>query len=591
MQTDSIYQLIRGIQFFDSLTDETLKKLSAQMSMRSLKGGEYLMKQGDPADCLYILAHGRLQVSVKTPKGQEARVGEIGVGDIVGEMALLTDLPRSATVRAVRDCRLVKIDRALFESIIKEHTQAAMGIVSECVKRLLPNFMEKKHRVKTICIVPCDKAVDIRSVAEHLSTALGKYVRIKLIRSDDPELKSRWQDDRSALYDWLRENEQAHDLVVYLADHDLNEFTELAISQSDKILRVTTPEAQLNESLVQYINQSSAVFAEKYLVIVHPASTKMPENTVAILKKITCAEHFHVKQAADYERLARYLLGRSIAVVFSGGGLRGIAHHGLITALYERGIPIDMASGTSFGALPALFAGLGITPDAMLDVWKAIIDKIKKVVDITLPMAALTKGEVLYELLSGVLPPAIYMEDLWIPTFCVSTNVANFSSVIHRTGPAWEAVRASMSIPGIFPPVIRGNEILVDGASMNNLPVDLMGTLNNQGTILASVASGKPNQTHYTGYTGGLSGWRMLLHTKDHIVPNIIETMLSASLSASTLHQERMVAAADYAFDLGVDGYKLLDAEHWEQIRATGYDNAVKLLDQYGLTLPKLVSD
>jgi NTE family protein len=144
-----------------------------------------------------------------------------------------------------------------------------------------------------------------------------------------------------------------------------------------------------------------------------------------------------------------------------------------------------------------------------------------------------------------------------------------------------------MSIPGIFPPVIQGESVLVDGASMNNLPVDLMGTLNNQGTIIASIASGKPNRTHYAGYTEGLSGWRVLSdvlsHSHDQLVPSIIETMLAASLSASTLHQERMCEAADYTFDLGVGHYKLLEINRWEEIRELGYRNALKLIDESDL--------
>jgi predicted acylesterase/phospholipase RssA len=592
MQTQAIYQLIRGIKVFDTVSDDMLRLLADSMSLVAINGGDYLMRQGEPADCLYILAHGRLIVSVKTPHEADHKIGEIGVGDIVGEMALLTDLPRSATVRAVRDCQLVKIDRPLFKSIIQNHTQAAMGVVSECVKRLLPHFTEKKHGVKTLCILPCDAMVDMVKFASTLCDAFKKYINIKILHARDPELIEKRKQDSSALYTWLADLETKHDLLVYIADHALNDFTKLALSQSDKLIRVTSPKAELNQELVNYVNQSKTILADKYLVVVHPPETKMPSGTAKLLAALPSTQHFHVAQPDDYQRVARYMLGRSVSVVFSGGGLRGIAHQGLITAFYERNLPIDLASGTSFGSLPAVFCGLKITPDEMLEVWKSIVEKIKKVVDVTLPLAAISKGEVLYDLLTQVVPPSIMMEDLWIPCFSVSTNISTFTPKMHTRGPAWEAIRASLSIPGIFPPVIDGDDVLVDGASMNNLPVDLMATMNNQGTIMASIASGKPAHIHYAGYDQSLSGWRMISelfhHSVPAIVPSIVETMLTASLAASTLHQERMATTADYTFDLGVDHYKLLDIVHWMQIRETGYQTALKLIDLYGLSPEKL---
>lgn len=588
MQTEAIYNLIRTISIFNSVPDDTLRVLAGEMSMLSIKGGQTLIQQGEAADCLYILAHGRMLVSFEGSDGVSHKVGEIGVGDVVGEMALLTDLPRSASVKALRDCDLIKIDQALFKSITKEHTEAAMGFVSACVKRLLPNFTEKKHGIKTLCVVPCDKNIETKNFRESLCSALGQYSDTKVIDSSDPDIMRLLKQDKSALMSWLSKCEREHELVVYFADPGLSDFTRLALSQADKILRVTTPQPDLNHDLLTYLKNTPSILAEKYLVILHEASTKIPQHTAALLEKIPSNEHFHVAKTGDYERLARYLLGRTVSLVFSGGGLRGIAHHGLVQALYERNIPIDMVGGTSFGGLPTVFCGLGISPEEMLESWKRLVHKIKNVVDLTLPIAALGKGEVLYEVLSDAMPENIHMEDLWIPAFTVSTDISNFCTVMHRTGPAWEAVRASLSIPGIFPPVIDGERVLVDGASLNNLPVDLMGSINNQGTIIASIASGKPEHKTYAGYDHALSGWRALpdmLRHKDHpMVPNIVSTMLSASLSASTVHQAQMCIAADYALDLGVDHYPLLDVEQWIEMRDTGYKNACKLLDELEIT-------
>lgn len=69
------------------------------------------------------------------------------------------------------------------------------------------------------------------------------------------------------------------------------------------------------------------------------------------------------------------------------------------------------------------------------------------------------------------------IEDLWLPFFCVSTNLSKSQVQVHQLGCLWQLVRASMTIVGMVPPVIREGEMLVDGGYLNNLPVDVMHTL------------------------------------------------------------------------------------------------------------------
>lgn len=69
------------------------------------------------------------------------------------------------------------------------------------------------------------------------------------------------------------------------------------------------------------------------------------------------------------------------------------------------------------------------------------------------------------------------IEDLWTPFFCVSANLSEATPVVHARGPLWQAARTSMSIPGVFSPVMADGDILVDGGVLNNFPVDIMANL------------------------------------------------------------------------------------------------------------------
>lgn len=589
-----IYNTLRKSPLFESIDEGTLKDLIQQMELVRIEGGETLIQEGEPGECMYVLQHGRLLVST-THHGKELRIGEIGVGDVVGEMSLLTDLPRSASVKAVRDCFLIKITRETFESIVQSHPHSAMEIVSSCVKRLQPSFKEKKHRIRTLTIVPCEEAVDDDLFIRQFKKALEKYIKVKVITCDDSEYLKYKDRSETEMIDWLSNNERENDLVVYVADPSLSEWSRLCLRQADKLMLLTLPNAGARNEIIHFINDSKAILTEKDLIIMHPADTKLPHDTSFLLQKFECDQHFHVAKEKDYERLARFMLGRAVCLVFSGGGLRGIAHHGIIKAFHERGIPIDMTAGTSFGSLAGVFTALGASPEEMYGLLEKFASRINKVVDLTLPVAALSKGQVLYELLTETLPEHICLEDLWLPTFTVATNITEFEIKVNRHGPAWEAIRSSLSIPGIFPPVVHPEGVLVDGASMNNLPVDLMRQLNNEGTVIASVASGQPEYKKYKGYEHALSGWSLAGNlfgrnnqNGEAIVPGIAETMLTASLSASTFHQEQMESMADFCFDLDVSHFKLLDVKKWEEICETGYQNAVKYLDEIGLTAEKL---
>src|ERR1700678_43195 len=191
------------------------------------------------------------------------------------------------------------------------------------------------------------------------------------------------------------------------------------------------------------------------------------------LKRNDVAQHHHIVGAADFGRVARLLTRRGVGLVLSGGGARGSAHLGVIRALREARVPIDFVGGASIGAIMAAGVAMGGSDEEMRLRYRRCFVDTNPVNDYTFPFVALTRGRKVSRLLAREYGD-VCIEDLRLPYFCVSANLTTGRVLEHREGRLADALRASVAIPGIMPPVFHDEGVLVDGAAINNLPVDIM---------------------------------------------------------------------------------------------------------------------
>jgi len=145
----------------------------------------------------------------------------------------------------------------------------------------------------------------------------------------------------------------------------------------------------------------------------------------------------------------------------------------VIRALREARIPIDFVGGVSIGSIIAAGVAMGWSDEEMQLRYRRSFVATNPVNDYTFPIVALTRGRKVTRLLEQEYGD-ILIEDLRQPFFCISANLTTGRAFEHRQGPLAHALRASVAIPGVMPPVICGDDILVDGATINNLPVDVM---------------------------------------------------------------------------------------------------------------------
>ena len=593
----TLIEFLAGNPLFEGWTDEALSHLADRTETIVVPGGSVLMSEGESGDAMYLVRAGRLRAYVKDESGLEVAVGEAGPSSMSGEMALLTDEPRSATVRAVRDTVVVRLTRADFLDIVRHHPESLLEVTKVLITRLRDAQHARRPAagVETIALLPASADVDLPGFALQLGLAIeeaGQTVeRVDQRRVDqefgpgacDAELDSP---DYATVSRWLAGFEGPRSLVLYLMDPQPNRWSQRCARQADVIVVVANASGVPEPGHLELSIRVAQPDTRFELVLIHGPLVDRPSNTASWLAGRDVIRHHHVRNGdgAHYSRVARLLSGRAIGLVFSGGGARAFAHIGIIRALQEHGIPIDVAGGASSGAMTACGVALELQADEIVLHAKRAY---RKLVDYTMPLVAIASGAGVDEGQRFVLGADTRIEDFWLNYFCVATDMSSGSLRIFDRGPAWWAVRASVSIPGIFPPVADGEgHALIDGGLLDNLPVDVMASRMAGFTIASDLRSPNGPLAGELSERGVVSGWavatrRLLPFVPSTNVPGIAETIVrSIEIASSQLSHN-----ADYTFRPPVEGYGALNVSAADELVDVGYRYALQRLEEDPLTI------
>ena len=186
-----------------------------------------------------------------------------------------------------------------------------------------------------------------------------------------------------------------------------------------------------------------------------------------------------------------------IGLALGSGGARGFAHLGVIMALKEAGIPIHLIAGSSMGALVASFYGAGLDLDRLYKLSTAF--KRKYFLDFTVPKMGFISGKKIKEFIN-VFTHGKNIEELSLPIGIVATDLLTGEKVVFQKGPVAEAVRASISIPGIFVPEKYNGRILVDGGVADRVPISVAKDMGADIVIAVDVSRVKRNAEITTIY-------------------------------------------------------------------------------------------
>src|SRR5688572_4043110 len=194
---------------FRGLGAPALERLARDARALTLRGGDYLFRSGDAADRLYVVRAGRLRVLVEEQDGPRT-VRELGPGDALGELALLTGSARSASVQAVRDSELLEVDASTFDALLAEDPALSRSLVRELARQLQVSggLAEPSTRPRVFSVVPLGEDVDAERLAAALGRELARFGGVESLRGEESA------DGPAAL---LARAEAVNDAVVLVA--------------------------------------------------------------------------------------------------------------------------------------------------------------------------------------------------------------------------------------------------------------------------------------------------------------------------------------------------------------------------------------
>uniref|UniRef100_A0A182PFX8 Neuropathy target esterase sws n=1 Tax=Anopheles epiroticus TaxID=199890 RepID=A0A182PFX8_9DIPT len=626
LNKDVIYNVVKRLS-------PLVRQCDFALDWNFIESGRAVYRQEETSDSTYIVLNGRLRSVTTHQNGKKEIVGEYGKGDLIGIIEMITETPRTTTVMAVRDSELAKLPEGLFNAIKFKYPIVVTQLISLLSHRILGSMRSRpiatssftsvsfdtnqqiQHRYSTVAIVAVSDDVPLSPFTYelyHSLSTIGSTVRLtseivrKALGAAIMEPPNEYR-----LTSWLGQQEDRHNITLYQCDNSFGLWTQRCLRQADVILIVGFGDRSPVMGKLEKEIDRLAIRTAKELVLLHPEDgNTCPSNTISWLNMrawvsrhhhIQCPKRMFTRRSqnkiaelyerimknepyihCDFSRLARWLTGNSVGLVLGGGGARGAAHVGMLKAIQEAGIPIDMVGGVSIGAFMGALWCMEKNITTMTQKAREWCTKMtqwsRQLRDLTYPITSMFSGRHFNQTIRGTFGD-ICIEDLWIPYFTLTTDISASCARVHTHGSTWRYVRSSMSLSGYMPPLCDPTDghLLLDGGYVNNLPADVMRA---QGAAhIIAIDVGSQDDTDLTDYGDDLSGWWLLYKrwnpfTSPVKVPNLPDIQ-SRLAYVSCVRQLEEVKKSDYCEYIRppIDKYKTLAFGSFDEIKNVGYEH------------------
>jgi len=578
--------LLRKVSFLSGLDDESLGRIARQSRNLKTPRGHVLLREGDEADTLYIVLSGRFTVLV----GDRA-IAEISVGEPIGELAFFAGGQRTANVVAARDSEVLMLSRRDYDALRHEVRGIADGILAEVAARLArstrasPRLRPRAGR--NICFVPAGPGPIPMAFVEGLRAALADAKDVRVLSDDNAPANpsDSFLEDLEAGAEHLVTicREPATGAAWYRA----------ATAIADNIYLVGAAAAGQTAPVPQD-DRETAIAAQTlvenmHLVLWRDHATTPIRNSANWLAGRSVALHHHVAldAPADFARLARFVRGIAVGLVLCGGGSLGTAHIGAIKALQNRGYVFDMVGGTSVGAAMAGALAIGLDPAQIMDLSEEIFIRSKAMSRLTVPVHSVLEHVRLDRELQRHYGQ-IDIVDAPLNYFAVTTSLTTNSIHLLRDGPLWKAIRASGSLPGIFPPVVTASgDVLIDGGLIDNVPVSVMRDLKPGPNVVFNFLPEAPWKVtaDYDALPGRLGALANLFRPRRPAVP--FPGVFTVLTRAMVVNARRLLDETPMGDDILLQlkvlpGMSFLDWRQGRELFDAAHDQMVEALDQAG---------
>jgi NTE family protein len=569
---------------------ETWGPLASRAQTIGLRSGEVLYEEGQPSEEVYVVVSGRLRVMTG-----DQLIGYVGRMQPVGEIGAVTGEARSATVAAVRDSVVFRFAREDFLSFLLAHPQTMLALSQLMIARLREQGQARLQSATeqdgTFAVIPASPEVPVSALTEALVRQLGGWpeARLVTVAHVDAALGEGAAQaplsGGSELQAWLGQLEGRHRYVVYAADSDRDTWALRCLHSADRVLvlaEASQPPAPV--PVVQELHNGGLLAAVE-LVLLRPDGDPSP-YTLQWREALGARSHYflHPWDEAELESLSRQVTGRGVGLVLGGGGARGFAHIGLVRALSELRIPIDVVGGTSMGGFLAALIACGLDSVEMSRLARDTFVRANFLNDYAIPRYSIIRGRKFAARLDEIFGD-LKIEDLRRPFFCVSTNLTTGQPMVHDRGPLAVWVGTSMALPGVGPPVAYQGDLLCDGGVVDNLPTDVMESLE-RGAIIASNVSTE-GSVRAPGHGLDEPEPEALLHWVNPApAPRIGSILMRSATLSGAATMARAAALSDVYLNIPCEGVGLFEWKRLDELVERGYEYALDALTSVRETLP-----
>jgi NTE family protein len=442
---------LRNIPLFRDLTEESLKSIASRLKQARYPQGAIIFREGEAGDAMYLVESGQLEVATGVAQNKQA-LAYLGPGSFVGEIALLLGQPRSATLSVVIDADLWVLRKQDLEELLDQYPSLALHFTRELGQRLVTTSHQASPPQKTPLVSVWGDYWHqlLLALANHADGLVGL---VPLVGSLPPVGQT--------FLDVITSKAGVRLIEVGLTERALAEDLSRQIGEFDHVLLILPPYSS---------GPARKALELSDYVVNFGAAPEWVKHAVPADCLLTCDATLD-----SVQRVARRLTGRTVGLALSSGGSRTVAHIGVFRVLHQAGIPVDMIAGSSGGALFGALIAAGWSYARLVEFacklgsynnWRNW--------DLNLPpRAGLLRGKRARDLIEGWLEGR-HFSDLQIPLYVVATDLATGQEVVFDSGPVADAVRASISIPGVADPWYYQGRFLVDGAVVNPMPASVL---------------------------------------------------------------------------------------------------------------------
>lgn len=577
VEYDPHYLQVLG-RTFEGLNEQVLLHILQEGKKYQMEPGEYLFRQGSHESTLYIVLGGRLRAVMEDHHGIHI-LGDIGVGEPVGEYAMFTHEPRMASVLAIRKTTVLEITNDKYLSIVSQNPSFASMLTSVLIKRINNNILEQNRTgaSKNIALINLQPDNDLGDWTFDMERTLRMNGISTQVFSEGALPEEQYME----IFDTL---EQHHGINVLACSEAYPEWSKQCVIYADLVIVTTVFSAnsdlyQIEKTLDLY---SKNITNKKiYIVFLHEQDATLPNHTSRWLQHRKVNLHLHIRRnhAADIRRFCRIISNQAVGLVLGGGGAKGFAHVGAVKALLDAGVEIDFVGGTSAGALYGILMSYSDFDFAVIHrVCEESVRRKLTSKDFTLPITSLMSGKKVYNFIREMFGYH-ELEDIWINSYCVSSNFSRSGASVHEKGSIHQKITASIAIPGIFPPVIIDQELHVDGGVVDNLPIEPMYRFPLRHIIAISLSNHTNTQLECQEIPSARRIlWDRIRGKKRPNIPGIGSLIVDSLTLNSRQRQDHSKSKASLYIELDLKGVNFLDDKQWQKTIVKGKTQAEEFL-------------